>query len=129
MIIYILAAIGIVGLIFGFWSIFYLRKFARTEYATPFWKKLRIGVLVFAILIALLTWPGTYFMGYPFKGENETVRIVGIPFFVAYFDSEGRDYVGPLTLPGVIMNGLFWFVCPHLLLAAYSKRLEKYQKA
>lgn len=125
MIIYFLAAIGIVGIIIGIWSILYLRKFAKTEYTPTYWKKLRIGVLLFSIVLGLLTWPGTYFMGYPLKGEKETGRIVGIPFFVAYFDSEGCDYVGPLTMPGVVMNGLFWFVFPHILLSAYSKRLIK----
>jgi len=44
MAIFILAAIGIIGIIFGFWSIFYGKRFARSECAPSCWKKLRIGI-------------------------------------------------------------------------------------
>jgi hypothetical protein len=125
MIIYILAAIGLICIIIGGWAIYYLKKFAKTEYATSSWKNFRIFILIFAILIGLLSWPGTYFMGYPFEVEKEIWRVVGIPFVVAFFDSEGRDYVGPLTMLGIVMNGLFWFLFPHNLLALYSLRLKK----
>jgi hypothetical protein len=61
-------------------------------------------------------------MGYPIHAEAEVGRIVGFPFFVAYFDSEGRDYVGVLTMPGVIANALFWFVAPQLVLYFIIRR-------
>jgi hypothetical protein len=122
MTIFILAAIGIIGIIFGFWSIFYGRRFAKSEYAPSYWKKLRIGIFLIGILVGILSWPGTYFMGYPLKSGNDTGRVVGIPFIVGYFDSAGRDYVGPFTMPGVLGNGLFWFLFPQILLATYIVR-------
>jgi len=61
-------------------------------------------------------------MSYPVHVEVETGRVVGFPFFVAYFDSEGRDYVGVLTMPGVIVNGLFWFLAPQLAVYSCARR-------
>ena len=54
--------------------------------------------------------------------EAKPGRIVGVPVFVAYFDSDGRDYVGPLTMPGVIANGLFWFFVPQLVIRVLAHR-------
>jgi hypothetical protein len=127
MIIFILILIGIVGIVVGIWSIIYLRQFKESEYAPQNWKKLRARVLLIAILLGLLTWPGTYYMGYPFAGEVEKDkgRIVGIPFFVTYFDSEGRDFLGPFTRISVTLNGLFWFFVPNILLFAYAKKRKK----
>jgi hypothetical protein len=68
-------------------------------------------------------------MGYPLESGNEKGRVVGIPFMVGYFDSEGRDYVGPLTMAGVRGNGIFWFLFPHILLAAYSINIKKSNNA
>jgi hypothetical protein len=47
---------------------------------------------------------------------------------VAYFDSAGRDYVGPLTMPGVIANMIFWALVPQIILNIWGK-IWLYKKA
>jgi hypothetical protein len=123
MIIIILAIVGLLGMIIGIMSLFWAKTLGKSETAPKNWKRLRIIVLVIGILVGLASWPGTYFMGYPYKGEKETDtgRIVGIPIMVAYFDSEGRDYVGPFTMPGVVGNFIFWSFLPHTILVMKEK--------
>ncbi len=82
-------------------------------------------VLALGLALAVGSWLLTFFMGYPVSVEPKPGRVVGIPFFVAYFDSEGRDYVGPLTLPGAIANSLFWFLVPQLVLRFFHRREGK----
>jgi hypothetical protein len=61
-------------------------------------------------------------MGYPLHVGKEVARIVGVPFFVAYFDAEGADFVGPLTMPGVMANCVFWFLLPQTILFLVWRR-------
>lgn len=81
---------------------------------------------MFAIIVGVVTapasWPLTYFMGYPVRVEDGTGRFVGIPFFIAYFDPQGRDYVGLITMIGVVLNGIFWFLFPQVILWISSLR-------
>ncbi len=115
-IVIILALVGLVGIVAGFMA---LRKNwvnAKNHQECMshqhwFWVLLAIGVV-----LGVASWPLTFFMGYPVNVEPQPGRVVGIPFFVAYFDSEGRDYVGPLTVPGAIANSIFWFLIPQILL-------------
>ena len=81
-----------------------------------------VAALVVGVLLGTASWPLTYWMGYPIRVEAEAGRIAGFPFFVAYFDSEGRDYVGPLTMPGAVANSLFWFLVPQFVLFLLSRR-------
>jgi hypothetical protein len=50
MIIYILAATGIIGIIIGFWAIFYLKRFEKKENAPSYWKKLRTAIFIIGLL-------------------------------------------------------------------------------
>jgi hypothetical protein len=129
MIIYILAATGIIGIIIGFWAIFYLKRFEKKENAPSYWKKLRTAIFIIGLLICIISWPATYFMGYPYNSGKAKVRVVGIPFMVGYFDSEGYDYLSPFTMIAVIGNGIFWFLFPHILLAAYFINVKKINNA
>ena len=43
-------------------------------------------------------------------------RIVGIPFYVAFFDKYGADYCGSFTHWSVIGNTIFWFLVPQIIL-------------
>lgn len=117
---YILTGIGILGIIIGIWSIINLKKIDKYDYVPSYWKKLRASVFIFALLLGISTWPGTFFMGYSL---NEKIRAVGIPFIVAYFDSDGRDYLSSFALFSIVMNGLFWFALPNILLSVYSKKI------
>jgi hypothetical protein len=60
-------------------------------------------------------------LGYPISTPEGPGRIVGWPFFVAYFDSKGRDYVGFLTYVGALGNFVFWLLAPQFVLAAYAR--------
>ena len=121
MIIIFLALIGLAGIILGIVSLFWAKTLGSSEFAPKNWMRMRIISLLIGILIGVASWPGTSFMGYPYAPEKETGRVVGLPFMVGYFDSEGRDYVGPFTMPGVAGNSLFWFIIPHLLLVMRQK--------
>ena len=122
MIISVLAIIGLIGLVTGIWAFFYVNRFIKSEDAPLKWKKLRRYVLIIGLLIGVLSWPGTFLMGYPITSGKETIRVVGIPFIAAYFDSAGRDYIGPQTMLSVIGNGIFWFLVPHIFLAIYLRQ-------
>jgi hypothetical protein len=62
-------------------------------------------------------------LSYPVSTEDGPGRIAGWPFFVAYFDSAGRDYVGFITYLGALGNLIFWFLVPQFFLAAYARRV------
>jgi len=126
MIIIILAIVGLAGVILGIVSLFWAKSLAKSEREPKKWKRMRIIALLLGILIGVGSWPGTYFMGYPYKGEKstETGRVVGLPIMVAYFDSEGSDYIAPFAMPAVVGNAVFWFFLPHVILVT-RKKLKK----
>ena len=121
-IISVFTILGILSLILGFWSILYVNRFIKSGHAFPDWKKLRVIVLLIGLIVGVLSWPGTFFMRYHLSSGGETVRVVGVPFIAAYFDSNGHDYVGFLTLLSVFGNGIFWFLLPHIFFAIYTKK-------
>ena len=56
------------------------------------------------------------FLQYPLAGKNgEYYTVHGVPYLVAAFDAQGRDYVGALSLPFMLLNAVFWFLLPHAL--------------
>jgi hypothetical protein len=122
MLIIIFAIAGLVGIVAGIYSLRWLSRFSSSGRLPIHWKSLRIGILVSGILLGLASWPLTYAMGYPYEEPGHgTGRIVGLPFFVAYFDSEGFDFVGPITPVSAFANVAFWFLLPHVLLAVFAK--------
>jgi len=93
----------------------------QNQGATPrTWSTLRVRVRVFGIFIGACSLPLTYWMGYPIDTPKGVGRIVGIPFFVAFFDSAGRDFVGPITMLGALGNCVFWFLLPQIVLFVYA---------
>ena len=61
-------------------------------------------------------------MAYPMATPEGPARIVGVPFFVAFFDSAGRDYVSAWTLWGCVGNVLFWFMVPQIAVSIYGRQ-------
>lgn len=121
----ILTCVGIVGVIAGVSASRANDRFSKQGAAPPAWPTLlRIG-RVFGIVVGVSTWPLTYWMGYPIATPDGIGRIVGIPFMVAFFDSRGHDYIGLMTILGVIGNGVFWFLVPDGLLFAYGRFWRK----
>ena len=120
-----LAIIGLIGIVAGIYSTVKTRNIFEENEHPKNWSKIRIFLLVAGLVVGIATWPLTYWMGYPININEENWRIVGIPFFVAAFDSAGRDYVGLLTMPSVIANSVFWALLPQLVLLLWAKREKR----
>jgi hypothetical protein len=60
-------------------------------------------------------------IGYAVSTPEGLGRVVGIPFFVAFFDAEGSDYVGWITYVGILGNVVVWLLLPQLVLAMYLR--------
>ena len=114
------ATIGLVGLVVGVFALRFISRVQRSGETPPNWRRLRWTTLVFGALLGIGSWPLTFLMGYPIATPEGPGRIVGLPFFVAFFDSAGRDYVGSVTLLGCIANLAFWFMVPQMIVAVYG---------
>lgn len=117
-----LAVLGLIGIICGVIAECKIWLLFKNNIAPANLKKQQIVSLIIGLVIGMASWPGTYFMGYPYSSGNESGRVVGIPFMAAFFDREGRDYVGPYTMPAVVANIIFWFFVPQIILFVYSRR-------
>jgi hypothetical protein len=60
-------------------------------------------------------------IGYSIATPEGEGRVVGIPFFVAFFDAEGNDYVGWITYAGALGNVIVWLLAPRMLVALYMR--------
>jgi len=92
------------------------RRFASGQPRNSRWVVAYRWQLVLGVPLAILS----AFAGYPMSGGGEQYHVAGVPFMVAAFDSAGRDYVGPLSLPFLIVNGLLWLCLPTLFLWIWS---------
>ena len=121
----VFATIGLVGLVAGVFALRFISRVRRSGEAPPHWHRLRCTTLVFGALLGIGSWPLTFWLGYPIVTPEGPGRIVGLPFFVAFFDSAGRDYVGSVTLLGCIANLAFWFMVPQVIAALYGARWRR----
>jgi len=46
--------------------------------------------------------------------------VIGVPFFVAFVDASGKGGISLLTAPLALLNAVFWFLLPQLVLALYG---------
>jgi len=76
-------------------------------------------------LIGLALGVGSYFLRYPLEGGGDRYTVYGVPFMSYAFDQRGHDYVGPLTVPALILNFVTWAVLPQLLLWVFGGRQAK----
>jgi hypothetical protein len=111
-----LAIFGLFGIAVGVYSLRKNWKWSSSNVTGTLSRRNVVILIIIGAIVGIATWPATYFMGYPLHVGKEVARIVGVPFFVAYFDAEGADFVGPLTMPGVIANSIFWFLLPQTIL-------------
>ena len=118
----VLAVIGLAGIISGVFALRFIARLSLSTGAPPRWRGSRIAAVITGLILGVASWPLTFWMGYPIGTPEGPGRIVGLPFFVAFFDSAGRDYVGPLTLVGCVANGIFWFMAPQLVIAGLGRR-------
>ncbi len=117
-----LALLGLLGLIGGLYAANRAGRLARAASAPLKWRRLRWGAFAVGALLGGASWPLTYFMGYSVSTPDGPGRIVGLPFFVAFFDSRGSDYVGTLSLLTAGANCLFWFLLPQIALVGFWPR-------
>src|SRR2546426_9269200 len=93
------AAIGLVLILVGFIAVWFCFRVAASSERPKYWRSSLVGALILGVLLAPASWLGTYWLGYPLVSpDTGPGRAVGIPFMAAWFDSEGRDYVGPTTM-------------------------------
>ena len=111
-----LAIFGLFGIGYGIYSLRQNWRSSNSETHGLHSHRNVIMLLIIGAFVGAATWPATYFMGYPVRLENEVGRVVGLPFLVAYFDAGGADFVGPLTMPAVFANFVFWFLLPQTVL-------------
>jgi hypothetical protein len=124
-----IAVVGLILIIVAFMALLFCFRIAGSTERPKHWRGLLAGTFAFGLVLACASWPGTYFLGYPLPDpEGGYGRIAGIPFVAAWFDSEGRDYVGTITLPAVIGNAVFWLLIPQMMLASYGKRHQRLEK-
>ena len=117
----LLALVG-VGLLAAGWLAFsYLRRSVRLGLLPQQWKRRRkIALVVGALLVLTIPWHA-YPLG---KGTA-----LGIPFFAAWYDERGRDFLGALTLPAVLGDAVVWFFAPQLVLAYFARRQPGAQRS
>jgi hypothetical protein len=119
MLIVLLALVGIVGIVIGGLAVRFVRNATSEDLMAGRLITLRWTAVAVGLVFGLVSWPLTFAMGYSYTTPREVGRVVGLPFMAAYFDAAGHDYVGPLTLPAVLANSIFWGLCPQIMLAGY----------
>jgi hypothetical protein len=116
------AGVGVVGIILGIGAWRYVSRSAARA-PQPQWTRLRFGAVFLGLAFAAASVLFVTILGYPVSTPDGPGRIIGWPFFVAFFDSAGRDYVGFITYVGALGNLVFWFLAPQFFLAAYARRV------
>jgi hypothetical protein len=110
----LLAVVGVGLLVAGWLAFSYLRRSVRLGLLPQQWRRRRkVGVVVGALLVLTIPW-----QAYPLgKGTA-----LGIPFFAAWYDERGRDFLGAITLPALLGDAVVWFLIPQLVLAYFARR-------
>jgi hypothetical protein len=114
----ILAVLGLAEIVVGALAFRWVRR--ASDESPGVRLSIARGVALFlGAVLGLASWPLTGALSYPYAASREVGRVAGLPFMAAYFDAAGRDFVGPLTLPAVLGNAVFWALLPQLVLAGY----------
>ncbi len=109
-----LAVAGLGFLIAEIWAFTFVRRALKSGCLSQYWRRWRLITFAIGGLLMLLI----PFQEYPLGSGSAK----GIPFFAAWFDAQGRDYVGVITLPAVIANMVVSFLAPQLGLAFAARR-------
>jgi len=86
------------------------------------WRAAQLISVAAGVVFGLLSAALTFSMGYPVETADGNGRVVGIPFFVAYIDRLGQEYLSSLSLAGLIGNGVFWFLVPKVVVFLWAER-------
>jgi hypothetical protein len=110
-------ALGIVGVV---WGMVAARNTFRNRGTVLIAPRLRAYPIV--ILVGLALACASAFVRYPL---NRDTVVYGFPFTSAIFQRHnGRwaDFVGPLTFPAFVANGVFFFLVPQIALDAVIRK-------
>jgi hypothetical protein len=109
---YLIFGVGLAVLIFGAVAFVKNRQYAKTPSAPPVgWLSLYRWRWAPALLLGV----AAYYFSYSTTGQDgELYKVIGFPFVAAAFDSHGADYVGPLTVPFMLLDVFTWAVLPDL---------------
>ena len=127
MLILTLAVLGLSGIVGGVVAWRYCARVGDSPTAPRLWRSIRVVGFVAGGVLVVVTFFGSYALGYPYDTPKGEGRVVGIPFIVAFFDHRGHDYSGPFTLLGAFGNAVFWFLFPQLVLAGYAWWRKKHE--
>lgn len=92
------------------------RRFAAKVPAKSRWLLVHRWRILFGAPLAV----ASAFVSYPLAGGGDQYQISGFPFMVMAIDQRGWDYVGFLSIPFLVLNGLIWLFLPSLGLWAWS---------
>ena len=118
----LLAIAGVGLLVWEIWSFIFIRRSLKAGRLSPDWRRRRIIAFVGGALLAVtIPW-----QQYPLGSGTAA----GIPFFAAWYDAKGRDFIGAITLPALIGNLTVWFLLPQIVLAYIARRyLSSHEQA
>ena len=111
-ILFALAGLGI--LVWEIMAYIQFQRALRTGSLSGLWRNRRRIAWVTGLALGVLS----LWSQYPLAGGT----VAGIPFFAAWFDARGRDYVGVNTLPALVGNMAFWFLLPQLVVARLARK-------
>ncbi|MBE7481538.1 MAG: hypothetical protein HS104_16350 [Polyangiaceae bacterium] len=124
-----LAIVGLLGIVGGFVASRVGRSRSAADPSSAFTRWWRIARWI-GLALAVASWPLTGFMAYPYAGANgRPGHVAGIPFMAAYFDDQGRDYVGTQTMVAVLANAVFWYLFPRLVVVVTDTVRQRRQRA
>ena len=124
-----LAILGLLGIVGGFVASRVGGSRSAADPASTFTRWWRISRWL-GVALAVASWPLTGFMAYPYAGANgKPGHVAGIPFMAAYFDEQGRDYVGTQTMVAVLANAVFWYLFPRLVVVVLDTLREQRERA
>jgi hypothetical protein len=107
----------VLGIGFLAWEVWWFRFFRRALQSGALpqqWRRRRkIAFVIGGVLVLTLPWHV-----YPIAGG----LAMGIPFFAAWYDAQGRDFIGAITLPALLGNAFVWFLVPQLILAYRARK-------
>jgi hypothetical protein len=102
----LLAVAGLVLLVWEIWSFVFVRRALKAGSLSPPWRRRRtIAFVIGVLLVMTIPW-----QAYPL-GDGTAA---GIPFFAAWYDAKGRDFIGAITLQHCWAMLQYGFLCPSL---------------
>jgi hypothetical protein len=115
-------ALGLAGLAAGITALWLNLRGAPPGGDAARWRAARTAAFAIGLVLGGVSIPLTFQLGYPVETWEGHGHVVGVPFFVAYTDWSGQDYLSVLSFADVAGNSVFWFLVPQLALWLWAAR-------